>query len=112
MLVKIDKNGANIVPDGFAKVRIAFELDQYGMGLEAVYECLTCSDLLGFVEAKRKWICPSCLFELHPMEADLVVMHAKALLDCLQAKSKTEVQRKTQWAWVAWLRRLLRLKEA
>lgn len=110
MLVKIDKDGANIVPDGAAKVRVAFEMDRYGSNLEAVYECLTCSDLLVFSNAKR-WTCPSCSYELHWLEADMVVLHARAMLDQLQEKSGTR-KKKTRWAWVMWLRRLLRLKEA
>lgn len=111
MLVKIDKDGANIVPDGAAKVRVRFEMDRYDSNLEAVFECLTCTDLLLFADSKKRWICPSCSYELHQLEADMVVMHARVMLDQLQEKLGTR-KKKIRWAWVTWLRQLLRLKEA
>jgi ribosomal protein L37AE/L43A len=112
MLVKIDKDGANIVPDGAAKVRVCFEMDQTGSNLEAVFECLACGDLLvSQGTTKVRWTCPSCTYELHPMEAALVVRHARFLLDRM-SEVLVPVKGKKQWVWVVWLLRLLRLKAA
>lgn len=109
MLVKIDATGANIVPDGASRVRVVFELVPAGSGMEGVFECLPCGDLLVWLGSKNRWVCPGCAYELHPVEAQFAIKIAHVLLDRL-SETVTPVKDKKPWAWVTWLLRLLRIK--
>ena len=111
MLVRFDTSGAQLILEGVGKIRVSFEMRPAGSGLDAVFECLSCTDLLGWSDSRGRWACPTCGFELSPVEAHQVLRYMKHLLGLLA----TDVQAKGgggQWRWGTWLRRLLRLKEA
>ena len=91
------------------KIRVTFEVDSEGSRVEAVFECLSCSDLLAWHPGRHWWFCPSCGYELTAPEAKRVIDFARERLRDL---SRTVGRGGGEWGLVRWLRRLLRLKGA
>lgn len=88
------------------KVRVSYGNPYYGNASSAVFECISCDDLLVWNPALRWWCCSSCGYELTPPEADKVLRAARQQLHVLAL----DVRRKgPKWGWVMWLLRLLRI---
>ena len=116
-LIRLDSVRHSLKIDAMGKIRVSFELNAIGNDIDAVFECMSCTDLLSWQASSRVWECPHCGYQLTPAEAGGVVANMRrklnelsAELDELAYKVETKVGRK--WGWVMWLRRLLRLKAA
>jgi hypothetical protein len=97
---------ANMRIDPSGKIRVAFLSPPFADSYDAVFECLSCDDLLVWESKVGWWTCPSCAYELTPDEADDVITQSQMRLKCLSLKVRPKG---TRWGWVIWLLRLLRI---
>lgn len=96
-----------LVIDPTGKIRVVFESDEVRGQLEARFECVTCADLLQWT-GLRQLECPSCGYEVRPAEADLVLKASDRMIEQLTIDTARMGGKSVKWAWVMWLRRLLR----
>ena len=108
-LARFEEARSQMEIDPSGKVRVGFELDSYGTSVEAVFECLSCNEFLAWRREKSWWFCPACGYELTIPEARKVVHFAQSKLTAL---STAISGRRPECRLVAWLRRLMRRKEA
>ena len=106
-LVRFEEARSQMQIDPAGKVRVCFEMDRTDEALEAVFECVSCGELLAWKRESSWWFCPSCGYELTIQEARKVVGFAQAKLGEL---AEAITGRGTEWRWVTWLRKLLQRK--
>lgn len=109
-LIRLDAVRHSLKIDATGKIRVSFELNPMGSGMDAVFDCMSCADLLSWRAFNQWWECPHCGYQLTPAEAKIIVAYTQRKLNELSTDVDSKAGRK--WAWVMWLRRLLGLKAA
>lgn len=109
-LVRLDAVRSNLRLNPIGKIRVSLELVPVGTHQEAIFECMSCADLMIWRPLQVWWQCPSCGYELVPAEAEEVVEHARQQLAVLL--SDVREKKGGRWRWVTWLLLLLRRKAA
>lgn len=108
--LRLDAIRSNLRIDHTGKIRVSFELAPFGNHLDAVFECISCADLLTYSQFHQWWYCPSCKYEVTVVEARSVVAYAQRRMLVLAEDVKSKGVHR--WRWVTWLLQLLRPKAA
>jgi len=100
--LEVIRNDLRLDPD--RQVRVIFEGDKR----IPLFECCFCEDLLHWIEPRGRWECPTCTYELTPIEAEDLLDLSVRRLQIVMADVRRKQGIDGRWEERGWFSRLIR----